>query len=173
LGVFNNYCSETTRNFPIQNYGKWPPRHPLLAVLSKSSSRANLETLFYWLFHHGSEKVSQNFDIDYLRGRLIEDWWTIIHGFEKVDIRSEVAEAMNTFVSVVITATTSNQQEELLAFWENRKQELLEEMLSRADDTKKPKLNKVPEKVQQDIELLNRKRQVLDQLIQEFSALKD
>ena len=171
LQVFFRYCLKTKERFPEKNYGKWPPRLPLLAVLSKSSSSTNLETLFYWLFYPGLEKVSSNCSLT-KRGELISEWWIIIHGFEKVDVSPDVADAMNTFVSAVITATTSNQQEKLLAFWENRKQELLEEMTSRVDDTKKPKLSKFPEKVQQDIEILNRKRQILSKLTKEFSALK-
>lgn len=171
LQVFFRYCLKTKERFPEKNYGKWPPRLPLLAVLSKSSSSTNLETLFYWLFYPGLEKVSSNCSLT-KRGELISEWWIIIHGLEKVDVSPDVADAMNTFLSAVITATTSNQQEKLLAFWENRKQELLEEMTSRVDDTKKPKLSKFPEKVQQDIKILNHKRQILNKLTKEFSALK-
>lgn len=155
LRLLLDLSSETLGNFDPQNYGVWPTTYSLLNFKDAETATQYLKLLSKWLFHPGMKHAFGDFgievDINRLNSALIAEWTFILRaprataassakhstarpthivtsGAEKQSTPASEIDALtvrNILLQQVIEASDRSQQIEMLAYWDDLKEQML------------------------------------------------
>lgn len=124
LAFIIHYC--ISLRFKIENYGEWPPSYPLFATLKEdeesTESVPELNFLIQWLFHPGMKAVFDDLTVDiiYIIADLVEEWITILYGFEKEAMHAGVIALSEDLLKLIVAGSEDKQQKELLRRWQRK-----------------------------------------------------
>lgn len=172
LQLFIEYCIETTDKIKIEDYGKWPSKHPFFAVFSRQDNKDHLDTLVTWLFYPALKNSYFDLDVINFIGTLLVEWLTILSGFNKDNANDEAIQIMNKLLKKVVSFTTVNEQRKIINFWENLKDKLFDAMDSLENFLDKNSSEDTFKTLETDINLINRRRQIVKNLIKTFKTLQ-
>jgi hypothetical protein len=144
LRLLFEYAFEKLSELEPKDYGNYPSKYPLFKPLDGSSDDdSKLRLLVDWIFNPGLRYII-NPDITTIQvtGSLISDWFNILWGLGNKEAKPEAANIIDNLVKQIKAATDRNQQKDLIQFWNDLSEDLLNqaELASEAGEEQLRKL---------------------------------
>jgi hypothetical protein len=159
LRLLFEYAFEKLSELELKDYGNYPSKYLLFEPLDGSlDDDSKLRLLVEWIFNPGLRYII-NPDITTIQviGSLISDWFNILWGLGNKEAKPEAANIIDNLIKQIKAATDRNQQKDLIQFWNDLSEDLLNQAES-ASEAGEEQLRK----------LLIQKRNLVRQLKQQF-----
>ncbi len=166
-----NYCGETIKKIPTEQYGCWPSKYPLFASMHNDSDiDSSLNLLASWLFQ---PSINQGLAINYVFpdkmdaigfiGFMIAEWVTILYGLQEDKLKPEASKLADSLLRQIVIVAERSEQKGLTEFWASLAKVYLEKATNSANNQNQSKQEKQ--------ELVNR-RKLVKKLRDGFKALQ-